>query len=730
MTHNYHQIAANSSTKELNGTLSPSRVALVIALQLGVSALPINLAHADEIESDESMTVFGEANKGYAAGKISTESSLGMLGDKDFLETPFNALGYTDKQIQDVQAQDISDVISATDPSVFTSGETGLNKESFKVRGFNLDVGDVMFNGLYGIAPYYRVSPEMFQRVDVLKGPSALLNGMAPNGSVGGSVNLVTKRAAETPTTAFTLNYLYESQFGGHIDIGRRFGANNQFGVRFNGAFKDGDTAVNHQSSKTQLAALSLDWRNSIAFVEADFYYSTERVEGANRGLSIAPGVNVPLPPSSDTLLTPDWAYNDSKDRGMMIRGELDVTDSVTLYTALGGSRTDFDSNVPQRIKIIDNSGTLEISQGAVKLDSKRTSGDVGVRSEFDTGPVEHYLVLNGTYFREDKHDAPAGNNAPESWKTNIYDPVWGLAPSGYDNYYQLPVDSTLVSYGIADTLSFADGTYQLTLGVRHQSIDFESGIVMNGMSLPTTKLKESAVTPAIALLYKVSSSASLYGNYIEGLTNGKTAPRGSANIGEAFAPQKTKQIEAGLKLDLDDFAHTFSLFEIKKPNGYQDPATDIYSFGGEQRNRGAEWGFYGTVLEDYTLTGGVAYTDAEITKATDVTTEGKQATKQPKFQAKLALEWNLPAMRDLTLIGQANYMSEQYIDAQNTQSLSAQTIFDLGARYNSTIAETNVVWRLNVNNVTDEDYWTSTHYATLALGAPRTVMLSATADF
>lgn len=137
-----------------------------------------------------------------------------------------------------------------------------------------------------------------------------------------------------------------------------------------------------------------------------------------------------------------------------MIRGEFDVTDSVTFYTALGGSRTDFDSNVPQRIKIIDNSGTLEVSQGAVKLNSKRTSEDVGVRSEFDTGPVEHYLVLNRTYFREDKHDAPAGNNAPESWKTNIYDPVWGPAPSGYDNYYQLPVDSTLESYGIADTLS------------------------------------------------------------------------------------------------------------------------------------------------------------------------------------------------------------------------------------------------------------------------------------
>ncbi len=729
MTHDYHQIAVDSSTQSQKDKLRPSRIALFIALQLSTFALPISFAQAEQI-ADESITVYGEANKAYASGKVSKTSSMGMLGDKGFMDTPFNTIGYTEKQIQDQHAKDISDVISASDPSVFTSGETGLNKESFKIRGFSSDIGDVMFNGLYGIAPYYRSSPEMYQRIDVLKGPASLLNGMPPNGSVGGSINLVTKRAQATPITSFTGTYLSDSQFGGHIDIGRRFGSNDQFGIRFNGVFKDGDTAVNNQSSKTQLASVSLDWRNDIAFVEADLYYSTERVDGANRGLSIASGVKVPPPPSSDTLLTPDWAYNDSEDKGVMIRGEIDVNESITAYAAFGGSRTDFDSNVPQRLKIIDNAGNLEVSLGSVKLESKRTSGEVGIRSHFDTGPVEHLLVLNSTYFNEDKSDSPTGNSSPEPWSSNIYDPVWGPKSSVYDNYYGLPVDSTQVSYGVADTLSFADGKYQITLGLRHQSIDYESGITMNGRSLPTTKLKESTYTPAFAALYKVSSSASLYGNYTEGLTNGKTAGSSAANAGEAFEPQKTKQAEAGLKLDMDGFAHTISLFEIKKPNGYQDPDTNVYSFGGEQRNRGIEWGFYGTLLEDYTLLGGIAYTDAEITKSSNTTEEGKKATKLPDLQAKLTLEWNLPAMRDLTLIGQANYMSEQYIDAQNTQSLSAQTIFDLGARYNSKIADTSVIWRVSVNNVLDEDYWTTTHYADLALGAPRTVMLSATADF
>ncbi|ELA7356240.1 TonB-dependent receptor [Vibrio alginolyticus] len=726
MTHDYHQIAMDSSQKNKP---SPCHIALFISLQFSTFVVPISIAQAEEVV-DESMTVYGEANRVYAAGKVSHASNIGMLGDKNFMETPFNTIGYTEKHIQDQQARDISDVISASDPSVFTSGETGLNKESFKIRGFNSDISDVMLNGLYGIAPYYRTSTEMYQRIDVLKGPASLLNGMPPNGSVGGTINLVTKRAQETPITSFTGSYLSDTQFGGHIDIGRRFGTNEEFGIRFNGAFKDGDTAINNQSNKTQLASLSLDWRNDIAFLEADFYYSTERVEGANRGLSIASGLKIPSPPPSDTLLTPSWAYNDSEDKGMMIRGELSVSDSVTVYSALGGSRTDFHSNVPQRIKIIDNEGNLEVSLGSVKLENKRTSGEIGVRSNFDTGPVEHHLVLNSTYFREDKNDSPTGNNNPAPWNSNIYDPVWGPENSVYDNYYGLPIDSTQVSYGIADTLSFVDGKYQITLGLRYQSIDYESGIIMNGMSLPTTKFKESTYTPALAALYKVSSSVSLYGNYTEGLTNGKTAGSSAANAGEAFEPQKTKQTEAGVKLDLDGFAHTFSLFEIKKPNGYQDPDTNIFSFGGEQRNRGIEWGFYGTLSKDYTLIGGIAYTDAEITKATDVTEEGKQATKLPDLQAKLALEWNLPAMRDLTLIGQANYMSEQYIDAQNTQTLPAQTILDLGARYNSKIAETSVVWRLSVNNVLDEDYWTTTHYADLALGAPRTVMLSATADF
>lgn len=43
---------------------------------------------------------------------------------------------------------------------------------------------------------------------------------------------------------------------------------------------------------------------------------------------------------------------------------------------------------------------------------------------------------------------------------------------------------------------------------------------------------------------------------------------------------------EAGLKFNLDEFAHTVSVYEIVRPAGYTDISTNVFSFGGE-RHRG-----------------------------------------------------------------------------------------------------------------------------------------------
>jgi iron complex outermembrane receptor protein len=105
-------------------------------------------------------------------------------------------------------------------------------------------------------------------------------------------------------------------------------------------------------------------------------------------------------------------------------------------------------------------------------------------------------------------------------------------------------------------------------------------------------------------------------------------------------------------------------------------------------------------------------------------------ATAVAQRQAKLGVEWDVPALEDFTLTGNATAMSKQYISADNSLSVPGRTLFDVGARYSTTVAGRPLALRARVNNVTNKAYWGMPLLSSLALGAPRTVLLSATMDF
>ncbi|TCK09276.1 TonB-dependent receptor [Marinobacterium mangrovicola] len=719
------------------GKYSAAYIALILGMNLAYAVPAAAETSQTETSTESSSTelapisVVGEGDTiatPYAGGQVSNGGRVGMLGNKDFMDTPFNTISYTDSFITDRQAQDITDVIAATDPSVFYGGVTGDSRESYSIRGFRSDIGDVTFDGMFGVAPYFRSSPEMFERIEVLKGPSALLNGMPPNGSVGGSVNLVPKRAGGEPNASITTTYISDSQFGGHVDLGRRFGANQQFGIRFNGAYRDGETSVNDQDKEVQLGSLALDWRGERARISADLYASEDSIDGATRGVTLAPGVSLPKPPDSDTLLNPDWGFNHAKDKGALIRGEYDLNDRNTVYAAFGTSETEFESTNSSVAQIINEQGDFRHNAGDTSDKADRDSVEVGIHSRFKTGAIGHEVAINAKRYEEDYRLNARRGVLYSDWITNIYDPEW--APRDTPHSVQ-PITKTeleLTSVGIADTISFAQDKVQLTLGVRRQEVVQDSYMASTGARL--SSYEESAVTPAVAGVWRLTDDLSLYANYIEGLSQGDTAPTTAENAGEIFEPYKTKQTELGLKLDLGDFAHTVSVYQIKRPSSYTDPLTNVFSSGGEQRNRGIEWSFFGTPFDNIRLMGGIAYVDAELTKTQGGVNQGNQASGVPEFIGKLGAEWDTPMITGLTLTGNATSVSEQYIDADNEISLPGHTIFDVGARYETRLADQSVTWRLNVKNLTDKAYWAMPHYSSLGLGAPRTVMLSATMDF
>ena len=691
---------------------------------------PAHSASAEAAATMPAVTVWGTGNTvtdAYAGGQVASGGRVGFLGDKDFMETPFNTISYTDKFIEDRQARDITDVISATDPTVFSSGMTGIIGENYSIRGFSSNIGDVAFGGLYGISPYYRTSPEMFERIEVLKGPSALLNGMPPGGSVGGSINLVPKRAGDTPLARVTASYMSDAQWGGHVDLGQRFGDKQQFGIRVNGVYRDGDGAIDHQKKKTRLVSVGLDWRGDGARLSADLYHSEDRADGLNRGVNLAAGLPVPRPPKPETLLNPSWAFYDTKDKGVMLRGELDVNEQVMAYAAVGSSQADYQSTGAYVIQVFNTAGDYRTNVADLGFDVEKQSAEAGLRGKLRTGNISHQWAVNATYYHHTDKQYGRRNTLAQDWITNIYNPVWGPA-TRFEAPQISKAELRLASYGLVDTLSFAQDTVQLTVGVRRQEVLSDNFNIKTGAR--TSRYDESATTPAVALLVKASKNISLYGNYIEGLSQGATAPLTAANAGEVFAPYKSKQAELGFKVDLGEFAHTVSVYEIKRPSSYVDPVSNVFSFGGEQRNRGVDWGFFGSPLRDVRLMGGVAYVDPVLSKTMGGTNQGKQATGVPKLQAKLGVEWDTPAVPGVTLTANATAASKQYINADNSLSVPGRTVFDLGARYATTAAGRPLTVRASVTNVGNKAYWALPQWTSLGLGAPRTFMLSGTMDF
>ncbi|MDP3654540.1 MAG: TonB-dependent receptor [Rhodoferax sp.] len=198
----------------------------------------------------------------YPGGHQARGGRIGMLGNVDTMNAPFAITAFTSQTVENTQAATIADV-ARLDPMVRSSGMAGDNSDAFFVRGFGVgdnNIGEVAFDGLFGAGPNYRLSADYAERIEIFKGPSAMVYGMSPNGAGGGAINVVPKRAHDD-LTRLRADYVAQSQLGGHVDIARRFGSTREFGVRFNGSNRNGSTAIDHQARNASVGALALDYQ-------------------------------------------------------------------------------------------------------------------------------------------------------------------------------------------------------------------------------------------------------------------------------------------------------------------------------------------------------------------------------------------------------------------------------------------------------------------------------------
>ncbi len=650
-----------------------------------------------------------------------------MLGERDVMDTPFNVTNYTSETIKNEQARSIGDVL-INDPSVRENGNAGSYNDSFFIRGFQVGTTDMYFNGLPGVLPYNFISPDFVDRVEVLKGASGLLYGISPTGAIGGAINIVPKHATNDPVTSVTATYASDREFGTNVDVGRRFGDRHEWGVRFNGTFRDGDESANNTFERLGAAILGLDYRGDRLRVSFDGGVQTRRLDGVNDFIyPLSNTFKMPSPADAGNTF-PSWTYRTARDKFGMLRAEYDITPNWTAFAA-GGFSHDDAQLLGGDMVLTNSAGGISYYPRAYGTSEYVLSTQTGIRGNFDTGPIKHQVAITADLMRT-RAAFQQTLFSPE--QGSLYD-IEAISPPDLSNYsFNSPLTSIVIhsSIGAADTISFLDDRVQLTGGLREQHIDARNYSITTGAV--TSDYNKNVLTPAVALLIKPWQNISLYANYIEGLQQGTTVPSNYANAGQVLAPYVSKQVETGVKVDWGRVTTTLDFFQIKQPSGAADPTTNIYDTNAEQRNQGIEFNAFGEVVKGVRVLGGVTLMNGKLTKTTSASTQGKKATGTPDVQLNLGAEWDTPFVPGLTLTGKAIYTSSQYLDNTNLQQIPSWTRFDLGARYTFHVQGTkSVVLRAQVLNVANRNYWAAYSFTNnLTVGIPRTFLLSATVNF
>lgn len=669
----------------------------------------------------------------YLDGQIANGGRLGMLGQQKAMDVPFNIIGFTSKLVEDQQARTIADVM-ANDAGVQSVKGYGNQAQTFRIRGFKIEGDDMLMSGLPGIVPRQVMDTQMLERIEVFKGANAILNGAATSG-VGGMINLEPKRAEETPMARVGLDYTSDSQIGTSVDAGRRFGDSNQFGARVNLLHREGEGRVNDDRRRTTVASVGLDYRRDALRASADFGYQKKTFHGTSTGIKISNDNLTELPglPSNDKNYNQKWNYSDIENEFGMARMEYDLTSDWTAYAALGGQHA-HEEGTYSTPELVDNNGTVNVSRLDTNYISDTFSGMAGIRGAFDTGFVSHKVNVGYAAMTKNKKTAwgMSFGNLPQ---TNLYNPQQVAMPEltlTGGNSYSDPLTterSRSESVLLSDTLGVLDDTLLFTVGARYQEVVASTYNVNTGQENQDEGQKSHRWLPTYGVVYKPWEEVSFYANHTEALQPQSNGITGFPQYGSRMNIAHSTQNEAGVKLDFGNVGGSMSVFEIKKPYGYTD-----LTLNGEQRNRGVELNAFGEPVLGLRLNGGATWVDAELTKTQNPDYKGNDAVGVPSFTAMLGAEYDIKPVNGLTATARVNHTGSQYASIDNTKKLDSYTTLDLGVRYRMQLNQdkNQMVWRVGVNNVTNENYWSGVDDSGVYLfqGEGRTLKASVSYDF
>lgn len=686
--------------------------AVSFACSAGVSA---QQAVGDPAETLPAMTVRGTADDGYAVRNALSATKI----DTPLIDTPLSIQAVSQEVMQDQASRRLEDVLRNVSGVQAVHAYGGSN-EMFVVRGFQQSPATHR-NGVS--APLVtKVDLANVERVEVLKGPSAVTYGSS---DPGGIVNIVTRMPSSTPA------YEIEQELGSWNHARTRLGANiplDSSGTllfRMDAAHQDSETFRQLSEDRRTFIAPTLSWlprpgtrvNLSLEYADNDFMYDSG-IPAVGTSLAKIPRkrsfVQRGLGDDQRTKLADLNATHAINDQWKVSAGLLSFSSDryvkdFYLYANLAPGDTD---------------GSRQAWFGPETVHTRALwASAVG---DLQSGNVRHKLLI-GAEFAQTKFNSAATDQTVDTVNIYTFNPKASNAP--IDAYLTSPPDFLTRQRHrnngifVQDQMQFSEHLH-LLVGLRHDVLKRKGYSEYFG-PYDNTRRTDSKTSPRLGITWKFDPTLSLYGSYSESF-----GPGFNFNADAVMDPEVARQYEIGLKTESVDgnFRASAALFDLTKKNiPTQHPTQPALTVSiGEANSRGMEIDAQGKLGNGLYLIANYALTDTEITKD-NTGNQGNRLPYAPRHQANLWLKYAVTG--NLSLGGGVYAASDRYGDAANSFKDAGFAKIDLFAAYRFKIEGKLLTAQLNLNNVTDETYYTLRNRWSNMPAAPRSVFLSLRAD-
>ncbi|MEI2415141.1 TonB-dependent siderophore receptor [Orrella sp. JC864] len=684
----------------------------LLAAQPGpaVTTLPQVTVQSDAIQETATGPV-----QGYAAQRSATATKT----DTPLIETPQSVTVVTREQMLDQGAANIQDALGYA--AGVRSDAYGLDSrtDSVRVRGSS---PDTYLDGLRQAFDYYtsttRTEPYTLERLEVLRGPAAMLYGQ---GSTAGIVNMVSKRPQDTFQGEVGIQYGSHDRKQIQADLTGPLTEDGQWLYRIVALKRQADTQVDHVPDDRTVLMPSLTWRPSAATsLTLQALYQDDKSGSTSQFLPWA-GMRTPNPngriPTRRFIGEPDHDRYDSRRRSVgwlfehrfnddwsfsqgyrHARNKVDYfTHYADSFSLPGGWAAD-----PDGQRIIGRYADDSITE--VRIDTL----DQHLQGRLRTGIVEHRLLL-GVDWLQYRRERESGFGYST---IDAYDPVYGnFTPPTLTEEPRFKLRQTGIY--LQDQMKIGRN-WIVAAGLRHDR-------ARSGLDGGRTD-KDQATTKRLGVMYVADNGWSPYVNYSESFTPQASTTRSTPEGGvpETYEPLRGEQWEVGVKHLSEDGRNLFTaaVYTLKEKNRLvpdeSGPLNNVQT--GKTRNNGLELEWRGQISPSVDLIAHYNYIDL------DDELEG-----MPRHQAAAwgKYRFSVAGIDGFAAGAGVRWMSAfRDGDAPTTQSV---VLWDGMVSY-----ETRH-WRyaLNVNNVTDKTYVaTCLSRGDCWYGARRSIVASATYRF